>query len=219
MQKETSIQLFENRKVRTQWDADAEKWYISIVDVIEVLTESANPRKYGSVLKTRLKQEGSQLATNCSQLKINKLLLIFFLAIGFADIAKADTIDFWHVYYNGIKIKEFNQYSKGEVSLKLKDIKKTDYLTILYFRDTPCEDCETKVEVEKTQIINGQKLIVAKGTGVGTFKPIKIFLSSAFEPIIMDMQQDVFYSESFFVYYSEEGFEEKVLLFKLKLEQ
>jgi hypothetical protein len=70
MTKETSIKLFENRKVRSLWDTEAEKWYISIVDVIEVLTESPNPRKYWSVLKTRLKQEGSQLATNCSQLKM-----------------------------------------------------------------------------------------------------------------------------------------------------
>ncbi len=56
--------------MRSAWDADAEKWYISIVDVIEVLTESKNPRKYWSVLKTRLKAEGSELATNCSQLKM-----------------------------------------------------------------------------------------------------------------------------------------------------
>jgi len=70
MTKETSIKLFEEKKVRSVWDAEAEKWYISIVDVIEILTESPNPRKYWSVLKTRLKQEGSELATNCSQLKL-----------------------------------------------------------------------------------------------------------------------------------------------------
>jgi hypothetical protein len=70
MDKETSIKLFEDRKVRSVWDAENEKWYISIVDVIETLTGSPNPRKYWSVLKTRLKQEGSELATNCSQLKL-----------------------------------------------------------------------------------------------------------------------------------------------------
>jgi len=70
MKKETSIKLFESRQVRSIWDAEAEKWYISIVDVIDVLTESPNPRKYWSVLKTRLKQEGSELTTNCSQLKM-----------------------------------------------------------------------------------------------------------------------------------------------------
>jgi hypothetical protein len=65
-----SIQIFDNKKVRTLWDEEHEKWYISIIDVVEILTESPNARKYWSVLKTRLKAEGSQLATNCSQLKM-----------------------------------------------------------------------------------------------------------------------------------------------------
>jgi len=52
MAKETDIKLFENFKVRSLWNAEEEKWYISVVDVIEVLTESSNPRKYWSVLKT-----------------------------------------------------------------------------------------------------------------------------------------------------------------------
>ncbi len=66
----SNIKLFEHKKIRSQWDAEAEKWYFSIVDVIGILTESPNSRKYWSVLKTRLKQEGSQLTTNCSQLKM-----------------------------------------------------------------------------------------------------------------------------------------------------
>ncbi len=66
----SSIKLFQDKQVRSHWDAGQEKWYISIIDVIAVLTESPNPRKYWSVLKTRLKAEGSQLATNCSQLKM-----------------------------------------------------------------------------------------------------------------------------------------------------
>ncbi len=70
MNKETAIKLFEEKQVRTMWNEEKEKWYISIVDVIAVLTDSPNPRKYWSVLKTRLKAEGSQLATNCSQLKM-----------------------------------------------------------------------------------------------------------------------------------------------------
>ena len=70
MKQQNAIQLFEDKKVRTLWDADQEKWYISIVDVIAILTDSPNPRKYWSVLKTRLKAEGSQLTTNCSQLKM-----------------------------------------------------------------------------------------------------------------------------------------------------
>jgi prophage antirepressor len=66
----SNIQLFENRQVRSHWDAKQEKWYFSIVDVVAILTDSPTPRKYWSVLKTRLKKEGSELATNCSQLKM-----------------------------------------------------------------------------------------------------------------------------------------------------
>ena len=64
------IKLFENTHVRTVWEDEKGKWYFSIIDVIAILTGSPNPRKYWSVLKTRLKKEGSQLATNCSQLKM-----------------------------------------------------------------------------------------------------------------------------------------------------
>ncbi len=70
MTKENAIRLFQDQQVRVLWDDTLEKWYFSIVDIIGVLTESPNPRKYWSVLKTRLKKEGSQLATNCSQLKM-----------------------------------------------------------------------------------------------------------------------------------------------------
>ncbi len=69
-EEKTQIRLFEEQKVRTIWNAEEEEWYFSVVDVVAVLTESPNPRKYWSVLKTRLKSEGSQLTTNCSQLKM-----------------------------------------------------------------------------------------------------------------------------------------------------
>lgn len=70
MDKANAIKLFEEKSVRVLWDEDREKWYFSIVDIVGVLSESNNPRKYWSVLKIRLKVEGSQLATNCSQLKM-----------------------------------------------------------------------------------------------------------------------------------------------------
>lgn len=70
MNRDNSIRLFEQKSIRTQWNDEQEKWYFSIVDVIAVLTESINARKYWGVLKTRLKKEGSELATNCSQLKM-----------------------------------------------------------------------------------------------------------------------------------------------------
>lgn len=73
MTKENAIRLFQDQKVRVQWDEEQEKWFFSIVDIIGILTDSPNPRKYWSVLKTRLKQEGSELTTNCSQLKMQSV--------------------------------------------------------------------------------------------------------------------------------------------------
>ncbi len=70
MTKEVAIKIFEDKKVRSLWDADQEKWYISIVDVVGILTDSPNPNNYWKVLKNRLKKEGSQLVTNCNQLKM-----------------------------------------------------------------------------------------------------------------------------------------------------
>jgi hypothetical protein len=70
MTKENAIQLFDNKKVRTVWDAEQEKWFISIIDVIEVLTETDRSRKYWSDLKAKLKKEGSQLSENIGQLKM-----------------------------------------------------------------------------------------------------------------------------------------------------
>lgn len=70
MTQKESIRLFEERKVRAIWDDEQEEWYFSIVDVISILTDSPKPRKYWSVLKTRMKREGSELTTNCSQLKM-----------------------------------------------------------------------------------------------------------------------------------------------------
>lgn len=70
MTQKQAIQLFEERKVRTIWDDEQEKWYFSIIDIVGILTDSDNPRKYWSVLKTRLKKEGNETATNCSRLKM-----------------------------------------------------------------------------------------------------------------------------------------------------
>lgn len=67
---ENKIKVFENKQIRAVWNAEANDWYFSVVDVVGVLTDSPNPRKYWSVLKTRLKKEGSELTTNCSQLKL-----------------------------------------------------------------------------------------------------------------------------------------------------
>ena len=70
MTKREIPKLFEDRKIRTIWDDEEEKWYFSIVDVVGVLTDSDNPQTYWRVLKNRLKKEGNETVTNCNGLKL-----------------------------------------------------------------------------------------------------------------------------------------------------
>ena len=70
MTKKQAIQLFQERKVRTAWDDQEEKWYFAIVDVVAVLTDSENPQTYWRVLKNRLKKEGNETVTNCNAFKL-----------------------------------------------------------------------------------------------------------------------------------------------------
>jgi hypothetical protein len=70
MTKETAIQLFEQKQVRFVWNDEEEKWYFSIIDVIEGLTGSDRPRKYWSDLKAKLNKEGSELSEKIGQLKL-----------------------------------------------------------------------------------------------------------------------------------------------------
>jgi hypothetical protein len=70
MSKQNDIKIFEDKKVRTLWDEDQEKWYFSIIDVVEILTGSPRPRKYWNALKTKLTAEGSELSHNLGQLKM-----------------------------------------------------------------------------------------------------------------------------------------------------
>ncbi len=70
MEKQNEIKIFEDKKVRTIWNEKQEKWYLSIIDVIEVLTGTDRPRKYWADLKAKLKKEGSQLSEKIGQLKL-----------------------------------------------------------------------------------------------------------------------------------------------------
>ncbi|MCZ2248554.1 MAG: hypothetical protein LC111_07330 [Bacteroidia bacterium] len=70
MSKKETIQLFEDKQVRTIWNAEHEKWFISIIDVIQILAETDRPRKYWSDLKAKLKKEGSELSEKIGQLKL-----------------------------------------------------------------------------------------------------------------------------------------------------
>ena len=70
MKKENAVKIFEHKQVRTHWDEEKELWYISVIDVIEVLTGTDRPRKYWNDLKTKLKKEGSELSEKIGQLKM-----------------------------------------------------------------------------------------------------------------------------------------------------
>ena len=70
MAQSDKIQLFEDKRIRTAWDAEKEEWYFSIVDVVAVLTDSPNPQTYWRVLKKRLKDEGNETVTSCNALKM-----------------------------------------------------------------------------------------------------------------------------------------------------
>ena len=73
MAKETTITLFQEQNIRTEWDVEQEKWYFSIIDIVSILTEQVDfqrARKYWNKLKEHLKKEGNETVTNCHQLKI-----------------------------------------------------------------------------------------------------------------------------------------------------
>ena len=73
MKQEESIQLFEEKKVRSIWNQEEEKWYFSLVDIVSVLTESIDPTAYWRKLKQRLKAEGNETVTNCHGLNMKVL--------------------------------------------------------------------------------------------------------------------------------------------------
>jgi hypothetical protein len=84
----SKIALFGGKKIRRHWDEEKEKWYFSVVDVIGVLSESADPRNYWKVLKSRLKDEGSEVVTKCNQLKMEANDGKYYLT----DVADTETI-------------------------------------------------------------------------------------------------------------------------------
>jgi len=122
--KETKIKLFEDKKVRHQWDAEQEKWYVSIVDVIEVLTESINPSAYWRKLKQRLKEEGNETVTNCHGLKMlasdGKMRLTdvadieqLFRLIQSIPSPKAEPFKLWLAQLGKERLEEIDDPEKG----------------------------------------------------------------------------------------------------------
>jgi len=122
--KKNTIKLYEDREVRSLWDEKSEKWFFSIVDTVAVLTDSPSPRKYWSVLKTRLKREGSELTTNCSQLKMpsadGKMRLTdvadieqLFRLIQSIPSPKAEPFKLWLAQIGRERIDEIDDPEKG----------------------------------------------------------------------------------------------------------
>lgn len=82
----------------------------------------------------------------------------------FSSSAKADTIDYWHVYHNDKKLKELTYYTKNIIVIKSSDVKAIDCIKVFFYRDTPCDDCETSL------VVNDNKdawVIRTTGKGIG----------------------------------------------------
>jgi len=131
------------------------------------------------------------------------LIILFFLG---SFISKADTIDVWHVYYNKIKIKEYNDYNKGKIQIKAKQYKNGDKIIVRHFDDTPCQDCEIFLFIE-----DGKKKIESKAKGEG--KPLSIPVKDLIE---LNKQKKTVFK----VYYSGGYLGEKTpkkLLFEIEI--
>ncbi len=124
MTKETAIKLFNQKQVRCHWDSDQEKWYFSIVDVLEVLTESIDPPAYWRKLKERLKKEGNETVTDCHGLKMiaadGKMRLTdvadteqLFRLIQSVPSPKAEPFKMWLAKVGSERIDEIEDPEKG----------------------------------------------------------------------------------------------------------
>ena len=124
MTKETAIKLFNQKQVRCHWDSEQEKWYFSIVDVLEVLTESIDPQAYWRKLKERLKKEGNETVTDCHGLKMiaadGKMRLTdvadtdqLFRLIQSIPSPKAEPFKMWLAKVGSERIDEIEDPEKG----------------------------------------------------------------------------------------------------------
>jgi len=121
---------------------------------------------------------------------MKKLLLLSLLFFSFQ--AKADTIEYCHLYYNSIKILDINFFQPNELVLKLDSIQSSDSITIRYFRDTPCFDCPTKLTIE-----NEKHGILFTTTSNGTSSPLTFSVQELIDIYIKGYEQrfELFYTE------------------------
>ena len=120
IQKNDKLQMFEDQPIRTAWNVNEDEWYFSIVDVVCVLTESVDyntGRKYWNKLKQRLKEEGSELVTNCHQLKMKA-------ADGKRRLQMLRQQNNYFVLYNQFHLRKQSLSKCGLLRLVEKELKK-----------------------------------------------------------------------------------------------
>jgi len=154
-----------------------------------------------------LKNAASINKLNLFMRKIVFLVMsFFFVEIGIAN--PIDTIDYWHVYYNGVMISDFSQLGTTRIIiLKMDSIRTTDSITVKYFRDTPCFYYSTSLMAK-----DEKDLTVLTNTDKGTFTPISFYLKDLIE-YKKKNQNDIFE-----IFYFEENRAGKILLFKIRIE-
>ena len=156
MTKKEALKLFEDKKVRAVWDDEQEKWYFSVIDVIAILTESVDSKRYWSVLKVRLKKEGCEPTTICSRLKLQaadgKMRLTdvadteqLFRVIQSIPSPKAEPFKLWMAHVASERLDQLQDpelsveqavrdyrrlgYSEGWINQRLKSIEVRKLLT------------------------------------------------------------------------------------------
>jgi hypothetical protein len=139
-----------------------------------------------------------------------KFFAIITILICFSISAKADTIDYWHVYYNNNKLKELTYYTENIIVIKSSDIKAIDSIRVFFYRDTPCDDCETSL------IVNDNKDgWVTRTTGRGIGNMLRFSLAD-----LLSYKRRTGKSEFQVCYFDKLNIlqAEKLILFIIKLE-
>ncbi len=141
---------------------------------------------------------------------MKKTALTFLLFIGFSYVAKADTTDYFHIYFNDDRIKMADELHPAVLTFNAQKVQKTDSITVKPSKDAPCYTCKTFLYVE-----NMQGVLLQKAVGKGTFNPITFSLKD----LVGDGQKPMDYR----VFYAEEnantknGESSKVLIFTIKI--
>ena len=121
---------------------------------------------------------------------MKKIALTLLLFIGFSYIVKADTTDYFHIYFNDERIKMADEAHPAALTYNGQKIKETDSITIKPSKNVPCYSCKTFLYVE-----NGKDVLVQKAVGKGTFNPIIFSLKDLADAGQKPMEYRIFYSE------------------------